>query len=488
MKSSDTSKIGRRVRAVLLAWILLAMLASACGTETPAATTTMTAVAVATVDPNSTSAPTAPETTSTPADDSGGGTAGDIAAAVASRTPVPTPTPGIIDREIDDLTTSLGLSGKTFLGLTADDWFSLVFSALIVVAGYFLGFKLLVWFLKWIARRISRKFNDFLLKGIEPDLKLLLLVFFTRFAVLRLDFLSEGLRSAADDVFFILELVLISIIAIQLINFSLARYVVSTDKKDDQDKLAPVIKTVQRLGDFIVVLIAGSIGISHFGVGGSALAAALIITGVILYLGAKDIVSDFVAGFIILVDRPFRVKDAILIKELDTWGVVLEIGTRTTRIRTGDNREVIIPNSQINESQVINYTYPDPRYRVTTIIGVAYGSDFDQMREVIKDTVSGVEGVLADKPVDIFFTKYGDSARQVHVRWWIDSYVSENPVLDKVNQALEVALDKAGIDMPFDTYDLNVKMEDEKTNQVVKDTKTEDGNANQSGHNQKKKG
>jgi len=317
---------------------------------------------------------------------------------------------------------------------------------------------------------------------------LLLLVFFTHFAVLRLDFLSEGLRSAADDVFFILELVLISIIAIQLINFSLARYVVSTDKKDDQDKLAPVIKTVQRLGDFIVVLIAGSIGISHFGVGGSALAAALIITGVILYLGAKDIVSDFVAGFIILVDRPFRVKDAILIKELDTWGVVLEIGTRTTRIRTGDNREVIIPNSQINESQVINYTYPDPRYRVTTIIGVAYGSDFDQMREVIKDTVSGVEGVLADKPVDIFFTKYGDSARQVHVRWWIDSYVSENPVLDKVNQALEVALDKAGIDMPFDTYDLNVKMEDEKTNQVVKDTKTEDGNANQSGHNQKKKG
>jgi hypothetical protein len=213
MKSSDTNKISRRVvRVILLAWILFAMLVSACGTETPAATTTVTVpttitatttsvsptaeVAAAAAAPDPTSAPPAPETTSAPADDSGGGTAGDIAAAVASRTPAPTPTPGIIDREIDDLTTSLGLSGKTFLGLTADDWFSLVFSALIVVAGYFLGFKLLVWFLKWIARRTSRKFNDFLLKGIEPDLKLLLLVFFTGFAVLRLDFLSEGLRSA----------------------------------------------------------------------------------------------------------------------------------------------------------------------------------------------------------------------------------------------------------------------------------------------------
>jgi small-conductance mechanosensitive channel len=348
-----------------------------------------------------------------------------------------------------------------------------------VVAGYFLGFKLLVWILKWIANRTSRKFDEFLLKELEPDLKLLLLVFFTRFAVLRLGFLSEGLRSAADDVFFILELVLISIIAINLINFSLNRYLISVDKKDDQEKLAPLIKTVQRLGDFIVLLIAGSIGISHFGVGGSALAAALIIAGVILYLGAKGIVSDFVAGFIILVDRPFRVKDAILIKELDTWGVVLEIGTRTTRIRTGDNREVIIPNSQINESQLINYTYPDPSFRVTTDIGVAYGSDFDQMREVIKDTVSGVEGVLADKPVDIFFMKYGDSARQVHVRWWIGSYINENPILDKVNQALEVALDKAGIDMPFDTYALNVKMEDEKTNHVVQDTgKVNQGDSN----------
>jgi small-conductance mechanosensitive channel len=416
------------------------------------------------------------------------GTAGDVADAVASRTPLPTPTPGIIDREIDDLTTSLGLGSKTFLGLTADDWFSLAFSALFVVVGYFLGFKLLVWFIKWIAHRTSRKFNNTVVKNIEPDLKLLLLVFFTRFAVLRLDFLSEGFRTAADDVFFILMLVLISIIAINLINFSLDTYVVSKDKRDDSDtRLFGVKKAVQRIGDFIVLLIAGSIGMSHFGIGASALAAALLIVGVVLYLGAKGVVSDYVAGFIILIDQPFRVDDAVLIKHLDTWGVVLEIGDRTTRIRTGDNREVIIPNSQINESQVINYTYPDPRYRVVTDIGVAYGSDLDQMYKVIREAVRGVEGVLPDKPVDIFFVKFGDSTRSVRVRWWIDSYTKENPVLDKVNAALEVALDKAGIDMPFDTYDLNVKMQGEKPDQVVPDTQTEDGNANQGGHNKKKK-
>jgi len=102
--------------------------------------------------------------------------------------------------------------------------------------------------------------------------------------------------------------------------------------------------------------------------------------------------------------------------------------------------------------------------------------------------VRGLDGVLADKPVEALFIEYGDSTRTIRVRWWVEDYHKERHMIDKVNAALEVALDKAGIDMPFNTYDINVKMEGEKTNQVVQDTKTEDGNANQSGHKQKKKG
>jgi small-conductance mechanosensitive channel len=460
------SKLALRL-VFVLALILLTALITACGTQPAPPTATATATAA----PNLTSAPPAPETTSAPTGDSGGSTAGDVAQAVASRTPAPTPTPGIIDQEIDNLTNSLGLTGKTFLGLTVDDWFSLAFSVLIVALGYFLGFKLLVWFLKWIARRTSRKFDGSVLKDIESDLKLLLLVFFTRFAVLRLNFLSVGLRTATDDLFFVVQLVLLSIIAIRLINYTLDRYIASVDKKDDQDKLAPVIKTAQRLGDFVVLIIAGSIGVSHFGVGGSSLAAAMLFIGVIIYLGAKGIISDFVAGFIILIDQPFRVGDGILLKDLDTWGDVLQIGTRTTRIKTKDNREVIIPNSQISQSQVINYTYPDPKYRVQTDIGVAYGTDFDQMRQVLEQAVRGLDGVLADKPVEALFIAYGDSTRTIRVRWWVEDYHKERHMIDKVNAALEVALDKAGIDMPFDTYNLNVKMQDKKP---VPDTQDDD--------------
>ena len=67
---------------------------------------------------------------------------------------------------------------------------------------------------------------------------------------------------------------------------------------------------------------------------------------------------------------------------------------------------------------------------------------------------------MHDKPIDIFYLKFGDSARLVRVRWWINSYKNEYPMLDKVNIALELALENAGIELPFNTYDLNVRMND----------------------------
>jgi small-conductance mechanosensitive channel len=127
-----------------------------------------------------------------------------------------------------------------------------------------------------------------------------------------------------------------------------------------------------------------------------------------------------ISGIIILLDAPFRVGDRIEIQGLDTWGDVVDIGLRTTRIRTLDNRMVIVPNSNISKNQVVNYTYPDPRYRTQTEIGVAYGSDLRQVRELITESLRDIPGVIQDKPVDILFLEFGESAINLRVRWWMD--------------------------------------------------------------------
>jgi small-conductance mechanosensitive channel len=382
----------------------------------------------------------------------------DVATAVLARTPVPTSTPDRIDRQIEEIISQAGLSETTFLGLQVEDWFNILITILITLAVYFIIIKLLMKLLLRMVKKTEKKLDDDILALIAKYLNWLLVLLLIRFALSRLDFIGERLWTAINDLLFIAAVGVMSIIAMDLIQFAVNRYEAGFATDEDQRKLTPIIITVKRLAQSAVLIVAFSIILSHFGINISIILVVLVIGGFIISFGAQDILTDILSGYIILIDKPFRVGDSILIKELDTRGVVLEIGTRSTQIKTGDNREVIIPNSSIGQSQVVNYTYPDSQFRVQTDIGVAYGTDVEKMHKVIEEAVRGVEGVLHDKPVNIYYLKFGDSARMVRVRWWIDTYKDEKPMLDKVNSVLELALGDAGIELPYNTYDLNVKM------------------------------
>jgi MscS family membrane protein len=350
--------------------------------------------------------------------------------------------------------------------LTTDDWITLALSGLIVLFGYLVGGRLLFSLLKRLVRRTSTKFDDDFLETAGGELQWLVVLFFTRFAAMRLDFLSDGLRTILDDIFFGLGWFLVLSFVLRLIAFGVKWYQDNLESADDRDRLDPIIVVLQRIAYVLVAIIMVSLGLSHFGINITALSAALLFAAVILSLGAKDIISDAISGFIILIDQPFRVGDTIQIEELNKTGTVEEIGTRTTRIRTGDNRLVIVPNSTIGASQVINYSFPDTKYRVQIEIGVAYGSDFDQVRSVIHDAVRGVEGVLPDQPVDALYHEFGASSRTMRVRWWIDNVKHELPIVDQVSEALETACTKAGIDLPFDTESIILSMDPQTVQQL----------------------
>jgi small-conductance mechanosensitive channel len=456
--------------ALLLAWILSSMLVAACGTATPAATPSPTAPAVtATAAPAQGGTP-APAQDGTPAP---GGTAAEggsatseedlsvegVATAVSARTAVPTPTPGPVDRQIREFTTETGLAGRSFLGLTVEDWLNILVSGLVILVGYYV-IALLARFSRWIVKRTAPQVNADLLNLMLGYSRWLLVVLLIGSAVLRLEFVSEGLRTTLQDTYLIVVLGIVVALTLAAINLAAQIYRDKLESGTEQRRLTPVIITVLRLAQGVVLIIALSILLGHLGFNVNIIAALLIVSALVISFGAQDVLSDVLSGFIILMDQPFRVGDSILVKELNTRGTVLAVGTRSTQIRTGDNREVIVPNSRIGQSQVINYTYPDSRFRAQTDIGVAYGTDPEEMRRVIEQAVRGVEGVLPDKPVQIYYLKFGDTARLVRVRWWIDTYRDEKKMLDQVNIALELSLDQAGIELPFNTYDLNLRTQD----------------------------
>jgi len=257
------------------------------------------------------------------------------------------------------------------------------------------------------------------------------------------------------------------IIALRLVAFAADHYMERWKSEEDRKRWGPIMTTLKRLGYIVVSLIALSIASSHFGINVTFPSVVIISVTVVIAIAAKTTIDDAISGFLLLVGQPFRIDDAIFMKELDTRGDVVEIGVRTTRIRTRDSREVIIPNSLIAASQIVNYTYPDPSFRVQIDIGVAYNTDFDQLQQIIIEAVRGVDGVLPDKPVNVLFMAFGDSALQIRVRWWVDNVNNRNHILSRVNVALLHALEEAGIDTPNPTYDLNLKMEGENESRAA---------------------
>jgi len=370
----------------------------------------------------------------------------------------PTATPGVIQEAVNDFTAATGLDQETFLGLTADDWINLAISGLWVLVGYLLATWLVGSVLRRAALRTSSELDEKSLEAIGPQIKWLIVVISARFATVRLTLLSSMVKSTLQDIYFVLLLALGVWIAWRLGNLAFAWYREKLASEEDSERLDPLVTLLHRMVLTAILTVSLIILLSHFGINVTGLVAALGIAGLALSLAAQDTLSDAVSGIMILLDQPFRVGDQIQIPELDTWGDVVQIGTRTTRIRTGDNRMVIVPNSTIGKSQVVNYTYPDPHYRVQMDIGIAYGTDIERTQQIIIDTVSRVDGVLQDKPVDALYSEMGDSTMVFRVRWWIESVEDKRSIFNRVNTALQHALDDAGIEMPFTTYDINLNL------------------------------
>ena len=353
---------------------------------------------------------------------------------------------------------TVGLDAASLLGLTSADWINLGISLAIVVLGYVTGTWLDRRLFRWVTRRTSEVVGVAFLDAIGSDLRWLVVLLATHFATIRLTFISADLKRTLGDIYFVVGLTLVLRIVWSLIDLAskLAREM--STQQDRVEELAPVITLFVRTGRTLVVMIAGIILLSHFGVDAIALAAALGIGGLAFSLAARDTIADAIAGFIILVDRPFRIGDRIEIRGIDTWGDVVNVGLRSTRIRTRDNRMVIVPNSIIGKNEVINYSYPDPSFRIQTHVSIAYGTHIQTARHIILETVRQEEGVMPDKPVDALYIEMGASAMVFRVRWWIDSYADTRRATDQVHTALQDALDGAGIEMPFTTYDLNLRL------------------------------
>lgn len=200
----------------------------------------------------------------------------------------------------------------------------------------------------------------------------------------------------------------------------------------------------------LIIAVLGCLEI--FGVQATSFAAVLAAAGFAVGLAFQNTLSNFSAGIMLLTFRPFKVGDVVNVAGY--VGKVDEIELFTTKIDTFDNRRIIVPNSAVFGSTIENITFHDTR-RVDVSVGTDYPANLDETRKVLEAAGENVEGRLPDQEVQVVLDSLGDSSINWEVRVW--SKTSDFlAVKQALTRAVKMALDDAGIGIPFPQMDVHL--------------------------------
>ena len=191
--------------------------------------------------------------------------------------------------------------------------------------------------------------------------------------------------------------------------------------------------------------------LSIFEVNTTSFAAVLAALGLAIGLALQGTLSNFAAGVMLLIFRPFKVGDVVTVAT--ETGVIDEIELFSTTMDTPDNRRLTLPNGSIFGATIENKTFHKYR-RVDVPVGVTYSADLDQTREVLLSAAMSVEGQDPDTPPMIFLCGLGSSSVDWQVRVWCLS-TEYFPKLDETTRATKIALDEAGLSIPFPQMDVH---------------------------------
>jgi len=174
-----------------------------------------------------------------------------------------------------------------------------------------------------------------------------------------------------------------------------------------------------------------------------------------LGFGLQEIFANFISGLIILFERPVRIGDVVTIGNLS--GTVSRIRIRATTITDFDRKDIIVPNKTFITGQLINWSLSDTVTRVTVKVGVAYGSDLDQVKALLYKAAQANPRVLKDPEPQVFFLNFGESTLDHELRIHVRDLGDRNPATDEINRFIDSEFTKAGINIAFRQVDVFLK-------------------------------
>jgi small-conductance mechanosensitive channel len=211
----------------------------------------------------------------------------------------------------------------------------------------------------------------------------------------------------------------------------------------------------ENIGKIVIIVVAGMILLSIWHVDITPLLATAGIAGFAVAFAAKDTIANFFGGISVFVDRPYKIGDYIILDSGER-GEVVDIGVRSTRIKTRDDILISIPNSIIANTKIVNESAPIPRFRIRVPIGVGYGSDIDRVESILLEIANNEKNVVPKPEPRVRFRSFGDSALNYELLCWVNDPRLKGRVIHSINSEIYRRFTKEKIEIPFPQRDVHL--------------------------------
>ncbi len=332
-------------------------------------------------------------------------------------------------------------------------WLKEILIAVLIFAAFWLLAQLVKYLMNTLAPRFTSltktDLDDRILRRVTPP-STLFVVFCGLYLAVRSLPLPEKAQTVSSGIVFVINIIIFTNMAYRSIDEIMKWYGNRVAERTGAGVDRQILPLVEKIVTIFLIGAALIITLKHFNYDILSLVTALGIGSLAIGMAAKDTLANMISGFTLMVDRPFRIGDRVQLTN-GQWGDVADIGLRSTKIKTADNTLLIIPNSDLCNSAVINMNFPDVKSKGHVKLGVSYGTDIVFVKNLLVNIAREVPGVLLEPAPEAYFVSFGESVLNVSLFFWVDEYTKVFSVSDLVNTMIITRFEEHGIEIPYPT-------------------------------------
>lgn len=267
--------------------------------------------------------------------------------------------------------------------------------------------------------------------------------------------LGDRFELWADRIFYAALLLTLATLVHRVLAILLDWYRNEIAGKTESDLDDTFIALFDSIGRVVIYFIAVTMILNRWQQPITTFLATAGVASLAVAFAAQETLANMIAGFTIMVDRPFRVGDRVELAD-GLLGDVIAVGLRTTKVLSFDNTVIVLPNKEIAGARVINHSYPDPKVKIRVRVGISYGTDIDRAKEILRQVCLDHPLVLNEPEPGVYFTEFADSSLNLLAICWINDYRDRFQTLDDLLRDTYRRYADAQISIPFPQRDVHL--------------------------------